>query len=56
MCVSVCVCVSHTQGVKVYSVGQRFGCIIVKFLEYSLAGISCGLVGQGVCNGLMNLK
>lgn len=47
---------ASVPGVKVYSLGQRFGCILVKFLEYSLAGITCGLIGQGVCNGMMNLK
>jgi hypothetical protein len=30
--------------------------VFVKFLEYSLAGIACGLVGQGVANGLMTAK
>jgi hypothetical protein len=44
------------QGVKTYSLGSRFACLGVKFLEYSLAGIVCGLVGQGFCNGLMHLK
>jgi hypothetical protein len=34
----------------------RFACVGVKFLEYSLAGIACGLVGQGVANGLMLTK
>ena len=43
-------------GVRVYSIPSRVACIGVKFLEYSLAGIACGLVGQGVANGLMLAK
>ena len=43
-------------GVKQYSVGSRFACLGVKFLEYSLAGITCGFIGQGLANSLMLLK
>jgi hypothetical protein len=42
--------------VREYSVGSRFACVGVKFLEYSLAGTACGFVGQGVANSLMLLK
>jgi hypothetical protein len=42
--------------VKTYSLGARAACLLVKFLEYSLAGIACGMVGQGVCNSIMMLK
>jgi hypothetical protein len=42
--------------VKQYTVGSRFACLGVKFLEYSLAGITCGFIGQGVANSLMLLK
>lgn len=40
-------------GVREYSVGARFACVGVKFLEYSLAGMVCGLVGQGIANSAM---
>ena len=35
---------------------RSFACVGIKFLEYSLAGIACGLVGQGVANSLMLAK
>lgn len=40
-------------GVREYSVGARFACVGVKFLEYSLAGMVCGLIGQGIANSAM---
>lgn len=40
-------------GVREYSVGARVACVGVKFLEYSLAGMFCGLVGQGIANSAM---
>lgn len=40
-------------GLKPYSVGQRLGGFAIKGLEYSLAGIACGLVGQSLANGLI---
>lgn len=40
-------------GVRDYSLGSRFACIGIKFLEYSLAGMACGLVGQGIANTAM---
>jgi hypothetical protein len=43
-------------GVKSFTVGARVACIGVKFLEYSLAGIVCGFLGQGMANSLMLLK
>lgn len=46
----------NTQGMKKFTVGNRAACLLVKFGEYSLAGISCGLVGQGIANALINLK
>jgi len=39
-----------------YGPGARAGCLGVKFLEYSLAGIVCGFIGQGIANQLMHLK
>ena len=39
-----------------YTLGNRIACVGVKFLEYSLAGIACGLIGQGIANGLMHWK
>eukprot|EP00879_Flechtneria_rotunda_P008260 GHRR01008653.1.p1 GENE.GHRR01008653.1~~GHRR01008653.1.p1 ORF type:complete len:418 (+),score=173.82 GHRR01008653.1:222-1475(+) len=44
------------KGVREYTVGARFACLGVKFLEYSLAGICCGFIGQGLANSLMLLK
>jgi hypothetical protein len=43
-------------GVSQYSVVARFGCIGVKFLEYSLGGIIGGLIGQSFANSLMILR
>jgi hypothetical protein len=43
-------------GVRRYTLGSRVACLGVKFLEYSLAGIVCGLIGQGIANSLMLLK
>ena len=40
-------------GVRKYSIGSRFACVGVKFLEYSLAGMTCGLIGQGIANAAM---
>ena len=43
-------------GAPRYAAGARLACVGVKFLEYSLAGMVCGFLGQGVANGLMHLK
>lgn len=43
-------------GAPRYTVADRAACLGVKFLEYSLAGMACGFVGQGVANGLMQIK
>ncbi|KAK9819258.1 hypothetical protein WJX81_005466 [Elliptochloris bilobata] len=43
-------------GAPRYRPADRLACMGVKFLEYSLAGMVCGFVGQGFANGLMNLK
>ena len=40
-------------GAARYTLGQRLSCLVVKFLEYSLAGIVCGLIGQGIANAAM---
>jgi hypothetical protein len=42
--------------VREYTLGQRLACLGVKFCEYSLAGIVCGFIGQGLANGLISLK
>ena len=47
---------ANTAGEPAYTVGQRLFCLVVKFGEYSLAGITCGIIGQGVANGLMKIK
>jgi hypothetical protein len=39
-----------------YSPLARVACLGVKFLEYSLAGIVCGLIGQAAANGLIVVK
>ena len=39
-----------------YSPAARVSCLGVKFLEYSLAGIVCGFIGQGIANGMMKIK
>ena len=39
-----------------YGPVSRLACVGVKFLEYSLAGIVCGLVGQGIANALIRFK
>ena len=43
-------------GAPRYTVLDRSACLGVKFLEYSLAGLVCGFVGQGIANGLMQVK
>ncbi|KAK9832451.1 hypothetical protein WJX74_010617 [Apatococcus lobatus] len=40
-------------GVRQYTIIDRTACLGVKFLEYSLAGLVAGFVGQGVANSLM---
>lgn len=47
---------ASTKGVREYTVGQRMACLGVKFLEYSLAGIVCGFIGQGIANSIMLIK
>ena len=47
---------SSLPGHHKYTVPNRVACVGVKFLEYSLAGIVCGLVGQGIANGIMHWK
>jgi hypothetical protein len=42
-------------GVK-FTLLNRASCLVVKFLEYSLAGIVCGFLGQGIANWGMTLK
>ena len=43
-------------GMRSYSFLNRAACLGVKFLEYSLAGMFCGFLGQGVANGMMLAK
>lgn len=42
--------------VKKYSVSDRVGCYVARGLEYSLAGLVCGVIGQGFASGMMGLK
>lgn len=39
-----------------YRAVDRALCIVVKALEYSLAGLVCGFAGQGFANGMMTIK
>jgi hypothetical protein len=39
-----------------FSVGQRLACYLVKGAQYAVVGTGCGLVGQGIANGIMTLK
>lgn len=39
-----------------YRAIDRGLCIVVKALEYSLAGLICGFAGQGFANGMMTVK
>lgn len=47
---------ANVPGARPYTVGQRAGCLAVKFGEYSLAGMGCGLIGQSVANAMMAAK
>ena len=47
---------SNLPGKPKYSLPARVSCLGVKFLEYSLAGMVCGFVGQGMANGMMRVK
>lgn len=47
---------ASVPGARPYTIAQRSGCLLVKFGEYSLAGMGCGLIGQSVANGLMAAK
>ncbi|GAX83847.1 hypothetical protein CEUSTIGMA_g11271.t1 [Chlamydomonas eustigma] len=40
-------------GAAPYTIAQRLSCLLVKFGEYSLAGIACGLVGTAIANAAM---
>ena len=46
----------NTVGERPYTAGQRLFCLVVKFGEYSLAGITCGIIGQALANVLMKVK
>ena len=39
-----------------YSTAARVGCLGVKAVEYGVAGTICGILGQGLANGLMQVK
>jgi len=46
----------NVRGKPKYSLPARASCLGVKFLEYSLAGMVCGFIGQGMANGMMRIK
>lgn len=48
--------ITHTLAPAPCLSAARVACVFVKFLEYSLAGMACGLIGQGVANSLMHTK
>jgi len=39
-----------------YSVSDRLGCYVARGLEYSLAGMLCGFIGQGIASSLMKIR
>lgn len=39
-----------------YTLSDRVGCYVARAMEYSLAGMACGIVGQGVASGMMVVK
>ena len=43
-------------GAPRYSLSDRVGCYVARALEYSLAGMACGIVGQAVASGMMIAK
>jgi hypothetical protein len=43
-------------GTKRFGLADRVGCYVARGLEYSLAGMLCGFVGQAVASGLMVAK
>eukprot|EP01023_Acetabularia_acetabulum_P053497 TRINITY_DN5991_c4_g1_i2.p1 TRINITY_DN5991_c4_g1~~TRINITY_DN5991_c4_g1_i2.p1 ORF type:complete len:411 (-),score=61.49 TRINITY_DN5991_c4_g1_i2:2157-3338(-) len=43
-------------GGRHFTVGGRLACLVVKGLEYSLAGLFCGFVGQGIANSCMYIR
>ena len=49
-------CEASIPGIKSFGLGSRMACLLVKFCEYSLAGMFCGLVGQGVVNAAIDAK
>lgn len=45
-----------STGGRKYTFSDRAGCFVARGLEYSLAGIICGVIGQGVASGMMQLR
>ena len=39
-----------------YTLSDRLGCYVARAMEYSLAGMACGIVGQAVASGMMVAK
>lgn len=46
----------RSQPGKKFTLSDRAGCYVARGLEYSLAGMVCGIVGQGIASGMMLLK
>lgn len=45
-----------STGGRKFSLQDRVGCYVARGLEYSLAGIVCGVVGQALASGMMIAK
>ena len=43
----------NIPGVREFGLPARFGCLGVKFFEYGIGGLVCGLVGQSIANAAM---
>lgn len=45
-----------STGGRKFSLQDRAGCYVARAMEYSLAGIVCGVVGQAIASGMMIAK
>eukprot|EP00798_Chlamydomonas_sp_ICE-L_P022102 gene22102-29160_t len=46
----------NVPGVMMYPIPNRLASLVVKFGEYSLAGITCGFLGQTLANTAINAR
>lgn len=47
---------AKSESGRKYAFSDRLGCYVARGLEYSLAGMACGFVGQALASGLMIAK